>query len=51
MVLNHLLEKVKCFRRTIHFTFEYAITQSETDYTVGDNIVNVTPYNTFTSPL
>lgn len=37
-----LLEKVKCYRRDIHFTFEFATTQTETDYTIGDNIINTT---------
>ncbi len=46
-----ILEKVKCYRRDIHFIFEYGITQGETNYTVGDTIVNIlsTPPNVFDS--
>lgn len=43
-----ILEKVKCYRRDIHFEFEFATTQSENDYAVADNVINVTPF--FTSP-
>ena len=34
-----VLEKVKCYRRDLHFIFEYAITQSATDYTIGETVV------------
>ena len=35
-----VLEKVKCYRRDLHFIFEYAITQAETDYTIGTTIIS-----------
>lgn len=37
-----ILEKVKCYRRDIHFIFEYGITQADTNYTIGDNVINLT---------
>ncbi|VVC75998.1 hypothetical protein AQUSIP_12990 [Aquicella siphonis] len=35
------LQKVKCYRGDLELTVEYAITQTETAYTVGENIANV----------
>ena len=37
------LQKVKCYRGDLELTVEYAITLTETAYTVGTNIVNVNP--------
>jgi len=39
-----ILEKVKCYRRDLHFLVEYSITNSETDFTITDNIINLSPY-------
>lgn len=36
-----LLEKVICYRRKIHFIFEFATTQAMPEYTIGDNIINI----------
>jgi hypothetical protein len=38
------LQKTKCYRRDIKFLVEYAITESETDYSITNNIVNISPY-------
>jgi hypothetical protein len=35
------LEKVICYRRNIHFIFEFATTQAMNEYTIGDNIINI----------
>lgn len=39
------LEKVACYRRDIHIIVEFATTQSETDYSIGEVEVIVTPLN------
>jgi hypothetical protein len=36
-----ILEKEACYRRDIHMIVEFATTQSATNYTIGDNIVNL----------
>lgn len=45
-----LLEKVKCYRRDIHFLFEYGITQTESNYSIGSSIANVSDQNDIPAP-
>jgi hypothetical protein len=39
------LERVKCYRRDIDCFFEYALTQTETNYSVAFNIININRSN------
>lgn len=40
------LQKSRVYRRNINYTVEYAVTQTETDYTVADPITNVSEAQT-----
>lgn len=45
-----LLEKVKCYRRDLHFIVEYAITQTESNYSIGSSIANISDQNDIPAP-